>query len=449
MKKFHMTARELRKVSTSDTSSTSDDDISSTSDDLDVSSLEEDPETERVPTNRCQRSCINKTRKPYNPPARVIHGGYTFTRRKSCGGREYWYCVVKGCKAGYILNLQTRRAKSNEIPHTHEPDVDPPDQAGNLAEVSLRMFVTDHFEMDSRDIYSLILKGEVQNKYEHFPDAASITIKRIQNIKGFISGSSGRSVIRSSLPASMAELDGHRFLQFQSVQPVNLIFATSQGMKRICDSRRCMLKRLRLQGNVIHYVYCVYAISDDNVIPAAWILFERRDSMPWMHFRTLLDEQNSDKTMGLLPRLLIVPCAASYRAMLEHILRPSDEAMGIACTYSNKVKKITRQVADEITREKLGEVLLNIADVQTETIETILGKVGEQSQSQEAKRAVAAWKDLFGNYTFLYHSVNMCWSEQIRAAYIAEKSKPMTTYETDAELIMHIHDLCTKSDPVT
>ena len=66
--------------------------------------------------------------------------------------------------------------------HTHEPDVDPPDQAGNLAEVSLRMFVTDHFEMDSRDIYSLILKGEVQNKYEHFPDAASITIKRIQNI---------------------------------------------------------------------------------------------------------------------------------------------------------------------------------------------------------------------------------------------------------------------------
>ena len=313
------------------------------------------------------------------------------------------------------------------------------------------MFVMDHFEMDSHDIYSLILKGEAQrqNKYEHFPDVASITMKRIQNIKGFISGSSGQSVIRSSLPPSMAELDGHRFLQFQSVQPVILIFATSPGIKKISDSRRCMLKRLNLQGNVIQYVYCLYAISDDNVIPAAWILFQKRDSLPWLHFKALLDEQNVDKTMGILPRLLIVPCAASYRAMLEQILGPSDEAMGIALTYSNKVKKITRQVTDEVTREKLEEVLRDIADVQTETIDTILGKLGEEHQSQEAKRAVAAWKDLFGNYTFLYHSVNMCWSEQIRAAYVAEKSKPMSKFDTDAELIRHIHDLCTKSGLVT
>lgn len=132
--------------------------------------------------------------------------------------------------------------------------------------------------MDSHGIYSLLLRNEFHNhpQYQYLPCIESINIKRIQNIKSLLTGASGRGVLRSLLPPTIADLDGKQFLRFHSVVPIILIFATWEDLELIDDARRFMLKR-QLSVPEIKFVYCACTVEDQCVRPVAWILLAERN----------------------------------------------------------------------------------------------------------------------------------------------------------------------------
>ena len=411
----------------------------------DTSSLSGDSEAYESPSEAAEEKEIRvKTGRSWRPPARMLIGGHLFRLRKQRSGKQYWYCVVAQCPAGYVYCEETSHWKANSHDHNHPIEVMNPTQLRqNQEEIALRLFVHEHFEMDSHGIYSLLLRNEFDDhpQYQHLPCIESINIKRIQNIKSLLTGASGRGMLRSLLPPTIAELGGRQFLRFHSVVPIILIFATCEGLELIDEARRFMLMRLNLTGNEIEFVYCAYTVDDQCLRPVAWILSAQRNAIPWLNFKSLLDERLRGKPLGIPPRTWIVPCAESYMGILRSLLNFEDEVVGLAVTYHNKVTKITSEIPDADTREGLTSLFLSVGAKETETIGKVLDKANEKYPSSEAKRAINDWETSFKNRSFLIHSASMCRDDTVQLQYQRNKNQPEKRYETDMQLLHHIREL--------
>ena len=385
-----------------------------------------------------------KTRNSFRPPARVNVDGNVFRLRKKCSGRQYWYCVVSMCPAGLVFDEDTRVWKVNGKSHSHSVDiVNTSQMRRNQEEIALRLFVHEHFGMDSHEIYSLLLRNEFRNepRYQHLPPLDTIDMKRIQNIKSLLIGTTGRDVLRSMLPPAIAELEGKQFLRFQSVEPIMLIFATGDALKMVDNTRLLMLKGLNLRGNAIQFVYSVYTVEEQSVRPAVWILSSERHSLPWVHLKAMLDERLRQKPLGIPPKTWIAPCTGRYMAILKQLLHADDAAFGIEVSYTNKVRKITSQIKDLETRGELIELFLNLRTAEAATVERVLETARQKHQSNDATEALSAWESRFRNQLFMIHSANMCCDEMVSFVYQTEKNRPIKKFETDMDLLHQIHDL--------
>ena len=385
-----------------------------------------------------------KTRNSFRPPARVNVDGNVFRLRKKWNGKQYWYCVESKCPAGLVFDENTRVWKVNGKPHSHSVDiVNTSQMQRNQEEIALRLFVHEHFGMDSHEIYSLLLRKEFRNepRYQHLPPLNTIDMKRIQNIKTLLIGTTGRDVLRSMLPPAIAELDGKQFLRFQSVEPIMLIFATGDALDTVDNTRLLMLKRLNLRGKAIQFVYSVYTVGEQCVRPAVWILSSERPSLVWIHLKAMLDGRLQKKSMGMLPKTWIAPCTGNYMAILKRLLHPDDAVIGIEASYINKVRKITSQIHGLETRGELTELFLDLRTAESATLERVLETARQKHQSNDATEAFTAWESRFKNQSFMIHSVNMCCNEMVSFVYQTEKNRPMKNFETDMDLVRQIHDL--------
>ena len=377
------------------------------------------------------------------PPVPMFVDGETYRFRKRVGSREYFYCAVRGCGAGCVVNRDTGFVKRNKAQHTHKEEMQTEQLSQNLAEISLRLFVREHWDRDSRSIYSLLLADDFHDKYhyEHFPDIASIDLKRIQNIKTLLAGQVSRDVLHSSLPPDMAEIDGRQFLTFQCVQPVCLIFATNAMLESFARIRQCLLKRLNLCGNVIKFVYCIYAVVGQHVTPAAWILLDQKSSYPWSHLKMRLRECNNNG-LGVVARAWCVPCTSSYLEILTNVLESEDSVMGIFPSYLNKIQKILSCIKDKETHDSLEELFISVTKDRAAAIPAMMERASSQYPSSDARQAIASWCAKFSNQRFLCHSTNLCEAEPVKQIYNNVKRTPKRMFDTDRELIYHIHDLC-------
>lgn len=387
---------------------------------------------------------VEATARVRRPPVPIIVAGETYKFRKRVKRREYFYCAVRGCGAGCVVDMDTGFVKRNKVQHTHKEETETEQLSHNLAEISLRLFVREHWDMDSRSIYSLLLDDHFHEKhpYEHFPDLASIDLKRIQNIKTLLAGAVSRDVLDSSLPPEMSEIDGRQFLVFQCVKPVCLIFATNAMLESFASVRLCMLKRLNVCGNVIKFVYCLYAVVGQHATPVAWILFDQKSSHPWNHLKLKLREFNN-KGLGVVARTWCVPCTSSYLEILKNVLESEDLVMGIFPSYLRKISGILSRIDDdEETRHSLEELFIKVTKDRAAAIPAMIQRARSQYTSSNAQQAIAMWCDKFSNQQFLCHSTNLCEYEPVKEMYNNVKLAPKRSFGTDRDLIYHIHDLC-------
>ena len=413
------------------------DDLESTSDDC-----SDDNEKMKEPE---LRETAADARKTPSPPIRVIFDDELYCRRKTVGNHEYYYCVrhSKGCRAGFVRNCDTGCCKRNKHPHTHEGDVEQQVSHENEAEISFRLFIQEHIHMDSRDIYSLILKDdfEAQHNYEFFPTIQSIDIKRIQNTKALLGGSLAANVLQSLLHPSLAELNGARFLAMQSVRPPILLFATKEQLDRLCRAGTCMVKRLRISGKVIQFVYCVYAVSTTQVVPTAWILSSERNNFLWSQFKLFLSSCK-EGAQGIARKFWLVPCGRSYVHVAANLVsQTTRDAAGIRLSYVRKVEKIIARVLDPEVHDALKELFLSM---RTEKIHMIHSKASEAErdcQSIEAKQAIHYWRTIYENQFFMYHHDATLENAHVDRVYADVKQTPERSFDTDAELISFIHTL--------
>ena len=163
--------------------------------------------------------------------------------------------------------------------------------------------------MDSHSIYSLLMSDDFHHKhyYEHFPEIERIDVKRIQNVKALLTSTASGNVLLSSFSPDMSEIDGRQFLQYQSVKPVTLVFATNPTLHSFASIGQCMLKRLNICGKAINVVCCVYAVSERDVKPAAWILLDQISSLSYQfnYFKSKLRECNNN-CLGVVSRTNLV-----------------------------------------------------------------------------------------------------------------------------------------------
>ena len=409
--------------------------------DLESDSFENDQMDKKMEEQELQKT-VEVTKKAHGPPLRVIIDGEIYSRRKIAGNREYFYCIrqAKGCRAGFVRNSDTGCYVRNKHPHTHERDSEQVAHE-NEAEISFRLFIQDHINMDSREIYSLILKDDfgAQHQYEFFPDIKSIDIKRIQNTKYLLGGPQARNVLQSLLHPSLAELNGVGFLAMQTVRPPILLFATRAQLAILCSAGTCMVKRLNITGSLIRFVYCVYAVNPDQVVPVAWILSSDRDSFLWSQFRSFL---SCCKESAHARKLWVVPCGKSYLNVVANLAsQTAGRAAGIQLSYTRKVEKIIQNIRDNEMHEALKQLFL---DMRTEKIHMIQWKVNEAEiafDSVEAKQAIRYWRTIYQNQTFMYHRDATLNNPHVDRVYAEVKQTPAKIFGTDTEVISFIHNL--------
>ena len=142
-----------------------------------------------------------------NPDDGCIYGRRKVVQNRG-QTRHYMYCTAKKCKAGFVC-VMTKDGilpKWNGKEHNHpiHKQVNPLDT--NREQVALRQFVRDHSHLESRQIYSLILKRDPNSG--PFPPLDSITVKSIDNLKGQIAGSEARYTLSSLVPGRLQKVNG-------------------------------------------------------------------------------------------------------------------------------------------------------------------------------------------------------------------------------------------------
>ena len=371
---------------------------------------------------------------PSQVPLRVWCGEHLFARRKIVQTKHYFCCTVKGCKAGFVYNSETGISKTNGKEHNHDTGMVDNIVQKNAEEIAFREFVRDHIHLDSRSIYSLILRRNPEEG--HFPPLESITVKRIDNVKGQITGTPARQILNSLLPPSLAQIDGQSFLALQTVKPLALVFATGDSLGRLRGASESVLLKVRAKGQDLTDVFCVYAKEGDRIVPTVWLLFNSdADFLPWVHLKWLLSHKASGDSLS---RMWNVPGAPKYIECLSHAMRQNDFIRAIGASYDWHIAK---QV-DKLDESHKEAMLSMSREMMVSPIHGVREKLHQLEQTwqgvEDVQMFLQWWKRRFEQHVLFYHASNLCREPSVEACYLSNKQTTPLECTTDEELIAFV-----------
>lgn len=439
--------------------SSSDEDLYSISDETDDETESDDdtrpdslPDEEAVNNEEEERKMVDDSQKESNRtkaleiPMRWANpdDGCIYGRRKVVQNRgqtsHYMYCTAKQCKAGFVC-VMTKDGilpKWNGKEHNHpiHQQVNPLDK--NREQVALRQFVREHSHLESRQIYSLILKRDPNSG--SFPPLDSITVKLIDNLKGQIAGSEARYTLSSLVPGRLQKVNGAKFIAVQTLEPLVLILATDSSLKTLRESSEAALLRLKMKGNIIEWVYCVYAVVSGRTIPTAWILFNDKEStLPWVLLKWVIGERVAGEVHSW-SRVWNIPGYPKYLGFLEDATRANDHIRAISGSYERQINKHAQSIVNEESRrEIIGFFETEMSRVALHETEPKLTEAENRWKSDDERKFVSWWRSRFEKQTFLYSASNRCEESAVVDRWLLNK-RMQPTVTTDGDLIAAIHE---------
>ena len=350
------------------------------------------------------------------------------------------YCTAKKCKAGFVC-VMTKDGilpKWNGKEHNHpiHKQVNPLDT--NREQVALRQFVRDHSHLESRQIYSLILKRDPNSG--PFPPLDSITVKSIDNLKGQIAGSEARYTLSSLVPGRLQKVNGAKFIAVQTLEPLVLILATDSSLKILRESSEAALLRLKMKGNIVKWVYCVYAVVSGRSIPTAWILFNAKTStLPWVLLKWVIGEKVTGEVHSW-SRVWNIPGSPKYLGFLEHATRANDHIRAISGSYEWQINKHAQSIVNEKSRRKIIEFFeTEMSRAALHETPLKLAEAEDRWQSDDEREFVIWWRSRFEKQTFLYSASNRCEESAVVDRWLLNK-RMQPIFTTDGDLIATIHE---------
>ena len=411
----------------------SDEDESSSSDELTTAKPQEhatDEEATEIETQSFDVT-VSEGHNSLHLQPRVACGGFVYSRRKRYGDKSYFCCVHKKCPAGFRYSCTTHVCIPNGKKHNHPPmDLLKMEMKKNLQQICLRKFVEDHYNTGSRQIYAMILK-EQENDPEKYP--RGLSVKVIQNVKGQLVGEKGRHLLDPTLPPNLREVDGVDFLAFQCVRPVILIFATEQSLKEIVQAQMLFLQKLHVKGCLLNHVYCVYSVATDRVVPCIWLAFQTSAPLPWMTLQSKIVEAHED------PIRWVIPWKKKGYDLVDALLRKCDCLMGVKGAYERKVDHLVAKVEDKELRQSLAKELKRLSALPVPAIEGAVLKLKQQAQDKNIKDVTSKWDKLFTRNTMWYHETNCCEHAEVIREYEKQRQRPKKEFSNDSDVIRFIH----------
>ena len=414
-------------------------DDSTASDDLirDDERVEQEAETpeEGAPVHQEAAQVEEESRQqaPSQSLVRVRCDGCLFARRKVCETRQYFYCTMKGCKAGFVFDTISGLSKRNKNEHNHPLGTQDNIAETNAEEIAFRQFVRENIHLDSSAIYSMILRRDPQEG--PFPSLESINVKRIDNVKGQIGGTPAKQILNSLLPAPMTEIDGENFLALQTVKPHVIMFATKASLEKLCMASQCVVLKVKVKGQNLTNGFCVYALERGRILPTVWMLFDDGSgSLPWCHLKWLLSHAASGSSLS---RLWVIPAAPKYLEWLSHTVRANDHIRALGASYVLQVEKRAQDL-DEGHREEILSAFRLIANVPMHAVHTQIRHIEETWQTRDVQAFLAWWRSRFEMRALLYHSSLVCSDPSVEACYQSNKTRELI-HTTDEELIAFVH----------
>ena len=373
---------------------------------------------------------------------RIPIGGYVYKRKNidKKTGRQYFYCVVKDCKAGFYVDRDFPMTVPNGKMHSHDPVTKDKTLIENLQEIALRKYVQKRVDDESSRIRAELLR-EIEQGKMGFPPPSAITVKKIQNIKVHMQGSVEGKVLKTSLPLELTEVDGNKFLQSQCVTPPILILATDSSCEPLKSCDAFFLCRLKITGPILKNCYCVYAVSEleGRVWPCIWLLFahipdKRISNFPWIQLKHFING-----ITGCAKRW-VIPIRRKYVEAIHCMLGRLDSVKGLRVSYKYKIGKIVGSIADEEVSAKMQKDLLDFSTLSKKDYQRQLSRISEENPDESVQRALHEWKTAFSTLEVLYHD-GMCSRNKLLKKTYTENKHTKHKHRTDEALLKEIQQI--------